>query len=381
MSSTERGSGDGPVLAGEEAGPPPDPRVGRWVQVPPRRPPRRLRRRRAAALILLVVLLIGLAAAAVTYTLIRDYFAVGPRGPAVVVTIPPESSLRQIALILEEARVVPHARAFEYRARRDGYQSSFRPGSYELHVNEPYGRLVAVLLKGEAPQTVKVTIPEGLTVRQSADLVARGIAGFDAARYVDLTLAHPLPFQLEGFTSGGPLEGMLFPATYEVSPSVSERDFARLQLRTFTDRLGAIDLRKARAHNLTEYDVTIIGSMVEREIKVAAERPLAAAVIWNRLRLDMPLQIDATVQYALPEYKEQLTYQDLKVQSPYNTYLHSGLPPTPICNPGAAALLAAAHPAAVDYLYYVARNDGSGGHYFSSNYAQFLKDKARAESQ
>ena len=380
MGSTERGSGDGRPRAGEEP-PPPGPRDGEWVQVPGRRQSRRLGRRRAAALILLVVLLVGLAAAATTYTYLKDYFAVGARGATVAVTIPPESSLRQIALILEEARVVPHARAFEYRARRDGYESSFRPGAYSLHVNEPYEDLVAVLLKGEAPQVVKVTIPEGLTVRQSAALLAREIAGFEAGQYVEATLVHPLPFQLEGFTSGGPLEGMLFPATYEVSPKVSEGEFARLQLRTFKDRLAAIDLRKARAHNLTEYDVTIIGSMIEREIQVAAERPLAAAVIWNRLRLGMPLQIDATVQYALPEYKEQLTYEDLKVQSPYNTYLHTGLPPTPICNPGAAALRAAAHPAAVDYLYYVARNDGSGGHYFSANYAQFLKDKARAQSE
>lgn len=381
MNDGEPTSGDGPRRAGEPSGPPPGSPDGEWVRVPERRQSRRLRRRRAAALILLVVLLVTVVGGVTAYTFIKDYFAVGARGPAVSVNIPPESSLHQIALILEKTRVVPHARAFEYRAKRDGHEFSFRPGRYDLYVNEPYDDLVAALLKGEVKPVVKVTIPEGLTVRQSADLVAGSVAGFQARTYVDITLKHPLPFRLEGFASGGPLEGMLFPATYEVSPDVSEADFARLQLGTFKERLAEIDLRKARAHNLTEYDVTIIGSMIEREIQVAAERPLAAAVIWNRLRLGMPLQIDATVQYALPQYKEQLTFEDLKVQSPYNTYLHTGLPPTPICNPGAAALRAAAHPAAVDYLYYVARNDGSGGHYFSANYAQFLKDKARAQSQ
>jgi UPF0755 protein len=135
-------------------------------------------------------------------------------------------------------------------------------------------------------------------------------------------------------------------------------------------------MSRARKANLTPYDVAIIASMVEREAKVANERRLVAAVIWNRLRLRMPLQIDATVEYALPIYKATLTLQDLKIQSPYNTYLHVGLPPTPIANPGAAALIAAAAPAKVNFLYYVARNDGSGRHYFASTYAQFLRDKA-----
>ncbi len=118
--------------------------------------------------------------------------------------------------------------------------------------------------------------------------------------------------------------------------------------------------------------------MIEREIDVPSERVLAAAVIWNRLRLHMPLQIDATIEYALPVYKPVLSYRDLQIRSPYNTYLHTGLPPTPIANPGLASLRAAAHPAAVDYLYYVARGDGSGRHFWSASYAQFLKDKARA---
>ena len=118
--------------------------------------------------------------------------------------------------------------------------------------------------------------------------------------------------------------------------------------------------------------------MVEREAEAPQERPLVAAVIWNRLRKDMRLQIDATIQYALGKQKPVLTYHDLTIDSPYNTYTHSGLPPTPIANPGLASLMAAADPAHVDYLYYVARNDGSGRHYFTNNYSQFLVDKAKA---
>ena len=360
--------------------------AGEWVRVPDRahgdgagggrRPPRRRRRPLFALAVAAVALT---AAAAGVYLAVSDYFSVGERGSEVSVTIPPDVSLGDIALILERAQVVPRAKAFQVRAERDGYAARFRPGTYALHVNEPYDDLVAALLEGGVAPMVRVTVPEGLSARQTADLLAKELPGFSAAKYVELTLERPLPFELRGFAAGGPLEGFLFPATYTVPPDISERRFIELQLDAFSKTLAAIDRRKAQGHNLSDYDITILGSMVEREIQVADERALAAAVMWRRLRIGMPLQIDATVQYALPAYKEQLTYDDLKVQSPYNTYLHTGLPPTPIANPGAAALSAAAHPAAVDYLYYVARNDGSGRHYFSSNYAQFLEDKERAQ--
>ena len=142
--------------------------------------------------------------------------------------------------------------------------------------------------------------------------------------------------------------------------------------------MARVELARAAAANLTEYDVVTIASMIVGETEVPSERPLAAAVIWNRLHLRMPLQIDATVQYALPAYKAVLSSRDLRVVSPYNTYLHDGLPPTPVANAGPASLQAAAQPAGVDYLYCVARLDGSGRHYFSASYAQFLADKARA---
>ena len=164
-----------------------------------------------------------------------------------------------------------------------------------------------------------------------------------------------------------------------MSPAITPRDFIEQQLAAFRSTLANVDLARAASKNLTAYDVAIIASMIEREIEVPAERPLAAAVIWNRLHLRMRLQIDATVEYALPAYKPVLSYHDLRIASPYNTYLHAGLPPTPIANPGLASLQAAANPAGVDYLYYVARNDGSGRHYFSASYAQFLRDKARAQ--
>ena len=138
---------------------------------------------------------------------------------------------------------------------------------------------------------------------------------------------------------------MLFPATYDVLPKkASAYGFVKTQLETFDAYFAKVDMSRARAANLTEYDVVIIASMIDREALVPAERPIVAAVIWNRLRKDMLLQIDATIQYALGKTKPVLTYDDLKIDSPYNTYKHAGLPPTPISNPGLAALKAAAEP-------------------------------------
>jgi len=336
---------------------------------PRRRPPRVLR-------LLLVAVIVLLVAALAVGLYVRSYFETGRPGRVVTVTVPQGASLSQISQILENAGVVKHAGAFSIRAQTDGYASDFRAGVYRLHRNERYDTLVAALRHG--PPLIRVTIPEGYTARQTAALIARRVPGFSARQYVDLTLVHPMPYSLPGFHSGQPLEGLLFPATYEVSPSVTPRAMIEQQLAAYRAALAKVGLARAAAKNLTPYDVTIIGSMIEREIEVPSERALAAAVVWNRLHLRMPLQIDATIEYALPVYKPVLSYRDLQIKSPYNTYLHSGLPPTPIANPGLASLRAAAHPAAVDYLYYVARNDGSGRHFWSASYAQFLKDKARA---
>jgi UPF0755 protein len=297
------------------------------------------------------------------------------------VTIPKGATLSDISTLLERAGVVRHATAFRIEAERAGHDTDLKPGTYTLRKNEPFETLIAQLVAGARPTTVKITIPEGYTARQTGALVATRLKRVTGAAYDRLTLTQPVPFTLPGYVPGTRLEGLLFPATYEVSPATGARAFVKRQLATFSSAMAGIDMGRARKANLTPYDVAIVGSMVEREARVAAERPLIAAVIWNRLRLGMPLQIDATVQYALPRHKTTLTYADLKIPSPYNTYLHTGLPPTPIANAGAASLEAAANPARVGYLYYVARNDGSGRHYFSSSYAQFLRDKAKAQAR
>jgi UPF0755 protein len=255
------------------------------------------------------------------------------------------------------------------------------PGTYTLHVNEPYEKLVATLLEGTKAATVKVSIPEGSTLRQAADIVSDDVKAISRGAYIKAAREDPPSFTLGGYKRGTTLEGMLFPATYEVLPKkASARSFVKEQLETFDTYFAKVNMKRARAANPTEDDVVIIASMIDREALVPSERAMVAAVIWNRLRKNMLLQIDATIQYALGKTKPVLTYDDLKIDSPYNTYKHAGLPPTPISNPGLAALKAAANPADVKYLYYVARNDGTGRHYFSNTYEEFLADKAKANA-
>ncbi len=359
---------------------PPNWRGGGAPSPDPRRGSRRARGRRKGrrrVVVILLLLLILVAAGGVANS-VRNYLAPGEVGSAVIVTIPEGSTLSEIGLILERAGVVKHASRFVSAVERDNAGTKIKAGVYELRVNEPYESLIAALIKGGSSALAKVTIPEGSTVKQAAELVGAATTSIRPSDYVAAATTNPPRCTLEGYPRGASLEGVLFPARYDLPKGITARALVEQQLASFNAAFAKVDLARARRAKLTQYDVVIIASMVEREARVAEERPLVAAVIWNRLRERMPLQIDATIQYALGETKPQLTYEDLKIDSPYNTYKHYGLPPGPIASPGIAALKAAASPSQVDYLYYVARNDGTGRHYFSTSYKQFLADKAKA---
>jgi uncharacterized YceG family protein len=168
------------------------------------------------------------------------------------------------------------------------------------------------------------------------------------------------------------LEGFLFPATYEFTERTTSSELVALQLAAFESAWGEVDLAAAERRNLTPYDVLTIASMIQGEVKVAKERRLVAAVIYNRLRKDMPLGIDATLRYGLEiPAGEPISQSDLQSDSPYNTRKRKGLPPTPINNPGLAAMKAAARPAAVDYLYYAVRQD-CRTHFFTTSADEFF---------
>jgi UPF0755 protein len=176
------------------------------------------------------------------------------------------------------------------------------------------------------------------------------------------------------------LEGFLFPATYEFTEDTSSRELVGQQLDAFTRAWRQVDMKYARSKKLTPYDVLVIASMVEGEVQVPRERPLVAAVIYNRLRIGMPLQIDATIRYGLDiPPTEAIRQSQLDSDNPYNTRKFAGLPPTPIGNPGLASLQAAAHPAEVDFIYFVRKAD-CRSHFFTASEQEFL-DYPRAGLQ
>ena len=177
------------------------------------------------------------------------------------------------------------------------------------------------------------------------------------------------------------LEGFLFPATYEIGTETTVSYLVDQQLAAYDAAVGGVNMKFAKSRNLTPYDVLIIASMVEREVAEASERPTVASVIYNRLTRNMRLDIDATVQYAVGDWRA-LTAKDLSSDSPYNTRKFSGLPPGPIANPGLASIEAAARPKPSAFRYYVAREDGSNRHYFAKSIEEFetLKTRARANA-
>jgi uncharacterized YceG family protein len=231
----------------------------------------------------------------------------------------------------------------------------------------------------------RVVFPEGFT---RAQMVARvqavsKIAEQESHRKMQLSgeayaAATAKPRRFPGFGPRKlPYEGFLFPDTYDFDRKSTSAQLIQVQLGEFTSKWGELNLSYAKSKNLTPYDVLTIASMIEGEAQVPSERPLVAAVIYNRLHAHMPLGIDATLRYGLHVLPTQsLTQSDLQNPTPYNTRLHLGLPPTPINNPGMASLEAAAHPAHVDYLYFVRKPDHRH-HYFTSNYQDFLQHEAQ----
>jgi len=211
---------------------------------------------------------------------------------------------------------------------------------------------------------VWLTIPEGYTAAQVGHKLA--VAGL-VSESAFAKVVHARRLMVAGALSSG-LEGFLFPDTYQIPKRTTADDVADIMTRQFMAELPRDYAAASTRLKFTVPQIVTIASMVEREAKVDVERPLIASVIYNRLRLGMPLEIDATIEYALPRHKTALSYADLAIDSPYNTYAHAGLPPTPISNPGKASLDAAFHPASTPYLYYVYK--GGGHHAFSTTLQQ-----------
>ncbi|HET9673812.1 MAG TPA: endolytic transglycosylase MltG [Gaiellaceae bacterium] len=233
------------------------------------------------------------------------------------------------------------------------------------------------------PKPLKIVFPEGFTAEEMAERITavNKIARekrkvrpkLREAEYRRLTRRSKLPGQLAGDRKPRPLEGFLFPATYEFLPKTTTKQLVNKQLVAFDRAWGQLDLAYAKSKNLTPYDVLIIASMVEKETLAPDERPKVAAVIYNRLKAGMTLGIDATLRYGLDiPATESIRKSQLESDNPYNTRKLTGLPPTPIANPGLASMQAAAHPAKVKYLFF-ARKPDKVHHFFTADETEFLR--------
>jgi UPF0755 protein len=296
----------------------------------------------------------------------------------VLVNIPPGASSGQIADILQDAGLVRSAIVFRYYAKYRAADQQLQAGTYRFARGMTAAQLLRQMQAGETYNpTITVTIPEGFTLRQIAALLSQaGVVEYDAFLAATGAAVPQLGRQLPGQRYA--LEGFLFPDTYEFAPlTPPETVISRLQQRlgeVFDDTLR----RRAQVLGFDAHQVITLASLIEREAQVPEERELVSAVLHNRLRIGMLLQVDATVLYALGQHQEVVLYRDLEVASPYNTYRVGGLPPGPIASPGRAAIIAALYPADVDYLYYVTRKDGSGGHYFARTLAEHEANDRRS---
>ena len=285
-----------------------------------------------------------------------------PDGSMVELRVPEGLGSLGIARLLEDAELIGYARIFDAYARITGAATSLKAGRYEIPRGASYDHVLGALRRGEVA-TVPLTIPEGLRLEEVAVRLAE-YAG-EPAETVVAYLADPARVAELG-VPGPTLEGYVFPETYRFAEGTGVPAIVTAMVRRYHDFWGEEERARAAALGFDERETVTLASIVEKEVRRDDERAIVAGVYWNRLELGMPLQADPTVQYALGERRSRLLYRDIDAVAdhPYNTYTHPGLPPGPIASPGARSLRAALQPAAHDYLFFVARNDGA--HEFSA---------------
>jgi UPF0755 protein len=283
---------------------------------------------------------------------------------AKVIFIKKGTPLRKVSEVLEQEGIIKNRHLFVFFATILGKKSSIKAGEYEFHPPVPPLKLLSALTKGQVKHHL-VTIPEGFTVSQIAQLL-ENLNLVEKKGFLEKTSSPAFidALRLSQF-AGSTLEGYLFPDTYHVLREMDPEDVIRMMVHRFRKVFGPDFSQGASELGISEREVVILASVIEKETSLSEEKPLISAVFHNRLKKKIPLQSDPTVIYGIRNFNGNLTKEDLLRFTPYNTYLRAGLPPTPICNPGRDSLLAAVRPAPVSYLYFVSKNDGS--HYFSSD--------------
>jgi UPF0755 protein len=369
-----------PTRGGKRRSDVPRPGRGRGVRV--KRPGEMAsggaRRRRSAGprIAALVVVLLAVVLVWFLNSLFQP-FGGGDGSGGVVVRIPNGASSGEIADLLETRGVIPSSFFFGLRASLSGKRSELKSGTYRLRRDMGYGAALDALTKVEQPAevpVVHVAIPEGRS-RPETDAIARraGLRGDYVTASRRSAELNPTRF---GAPRGATLEGFLFPATYELNRGARAQRLVEDQLRAFKQNFATVNLGYASSKRLTAFDVLTIASMVEREVSIPRERPLVAAVIYNRLRDGMALGIDATLRFEQNDWVNPLKQSVIDADTPYNTRTKPGLPPGPIGSPGLASIQAAARPARSNALYYVVKPGACGEHAFSDTFERFQADVA-----
>jgi UPF0755 protein len=353
-----------------------------------RRGNRRRRRNRRSVLAVLVALLVvlgllGGAAAAVLGLGERfkgafdsppaDY--AGPGTGSVQVEVRPGQTAADIARTLERKDVVRTSGAFVAVANAEPRSAGIQPGFYGMQRKMAAADALQTLLDPSARIQSRVTLPEGLRLDEAVKkLAAETEISLEA---YEKALREARRHGLPRYAAKRNAEGFLFPATYDVPPNAEAGDVLAMAFEAYA---AAAEEAGVERTNRTPYEIVTIASLVEAEARLDRDFGKVARVIYNRLRRGMPLQFDSTVNYALKADKEIVTYNDLGVDSPYNTYENTGLPPAPINSPGAKALDAAVNPTAGDWLYFVTTDPEAGTTKFTGDYQQFLRFKRELKS-
>ncbi len=335
-------------------------------------------------LMLLLVFGICLAGALFIYNKTIKYNEIYKPEDTNTYTITVESGMtgKQIAELLQEKGIIENSSKFRKRAKILGIDKLFQAGEYQLSPSMSTDDLYYALQNAKR-ETVTFTIPEGYYIKQVAEKlytegIIRSVDDFYSACEDDYEYDFiPNEADCTGDPTGilnaraNRLEGYLFPNTYQVFKDASAHDIINKMLSEFNNVYTKDYENKAEKLGYTTQEIITIASMIERETMIDDEREKVSSVIHNRLNSGMKLQIDATIQYCLGKQKDRVLYSDLEIDSPYNTYLVDSLPIGPIASPGKASIEAALYPAETDYLYYVLKPDGSGGHNFAKNSKEF----------
>jgi UPF0755 protein len=303
-----------------------------------------------------------------------------PQGQPITVVVQPGASIGAIADDLVEKRAIDSATQFRVLVEFLGYERLLQAGEYEIEPGTTALEVVYRMRRGLV-STKNLTVVEGWRLEEIAD--AAEAVGIDRTEFLVAARRgdYDFPF-LEDLRIGQRLDGYLFPATYTIRKRDTARDIVQQMLQAFEDNVPASVEEQGTALGLTLHEVITLASIIEREAVVPEERPIMAQVFLRRLRLGIPLEADPSVQYALANdpqsvaefgyWKQALTQEDLEIDSPYNTYLETGVPPGPIASPRLDSINAVANPASTNYLYFVAKPDGS--HAFAETFAEHLEN-------